>query len=292
MDGVSHVFFIAHGLWDLAMLERLRALRRKDIPISVWISEVWPSELGDPRVRLECYGLIDHVFVAVEEAAEPFADIAPRASIHVLPPAVDVLRFSPPDPFGSRGIAVLGIGRRDPEQHRELLDWARNRHALYVYDTVQGRAERWEEHRESLASWYQHTSVAICNHAKHDVPRQTQGLRVLPGRLFEGLAAGAVLVGLPPDEARQQQLFGTSVVEPLHNIEHELSDVLDRFSDPGEALQSRVRNLALACRGHDWSHRWRTAYEAIGMPVPLGVENRIEDLAKKADEYEELAEPR
>ncbi|MGI9597956.1 MAG: hypothetical protein ACR2QK_17465 [Acidimicrobiales bacterium] len=292
VEGSDHVFFMAHGPWDLPLLERLRSLRSPGVTVSVWMPEVWPGDLSDPRIEYECYSMIDHVFVGIHEAVEPFTEIVPSAQVHFLPPAVDVMRFAPVDPFADRPISVLGIGRRDPEQHRELVDWARTRQALYLYDTVEGRAIDWEEHRNALANWYQHSNALICNFAKHNMPSETGDLRTMPGRLFEGLGAGAILIGRPPDEESQRRVLGTTVVEPLGDSPRPLTELLDRFLDPAQAQAIRVRNLTLACRGHDWGHRWRTAYEAVGLEVPFGLQNRLDDLAKKADEYEELAASR
>ena len=289
VSGLGHVFFLAHGVWDLCLLEQLRSLRRSAATVSVWIPEVWPRDLQNPKIRHECYSMIDHLFVGIEEAVEPFASFAPNAEIHVLKPAADVRKFAPADPFLPRGISVLGIGRRDQNQHRQILEWANTRQALYMYDTVKGQAADWQEHRSALSGYYQHTNVAVCNFAKHDSPAIHGGLRVLPGRLFEGLASGAVLVGVPPDEARQRRVLGQTVVEPLDASGRGLACMLDRFSHPHEAEPIRIRNLALACRGHDWAHRWRSAFEAIGIPVPFGLQNRIDDLAKRADAYEEMA---
>lgn len=285
----GHVFFVAHGLWDTPLLERLRGLRSEGITVSVWISEVWPSEVGDPRLRYECYSLIDHLFVAMAEAVEPLSKLAPDAQIHFLPPAADVMRFAPRDPFRERGISVLGIGRRDADQHREIREWAADRQRLYLYDTVRGQAPNWLEHREALASTYQHTNVAICNYAKHDMPELTGGLRLIPGRLFEGLAAGSVLAGMQPDEQSQIDVLGQTVVEPLSGSADSVAALLDRFSDPQETDPIRIRNLALACRAHDWAHRWKTVFEKISSPVPFGLQNRLDDLAKRAVEYEEMA---
>lgn len=285
----DNVFFLARGPWDLPLLERLRPLRRNDVTVSVWMPEVWPSELDDRRLPFEAYCLVDHVFVGVDEAVEPLHRIAPKAEIHVLPPATDVVRFAPQTADLDRPIAVLGIGRRDPAQHDEILAWAKQRHALYLYDTVKGSALDWRQHREALADWYQNATVAICNYAKHDVPTETGGLKALPGRLFEGLAGGAVLVGMPPDEERQRAVLGAAVVEPVGAGAQPLTELLDRFSDPSEARPVQLRNMALACRAHDWGHRWRAAFDALGMKTPPGLQERLDQLGLRALELDRLA---
>ncbi len=278
----DHVFFIAHGLWDLPLLERLRGLRRAGVSISVWISEVWPSELQDPRVKYECYSMVDHIFVAMDEAAERMAELVPSANVHTLRPAVDVFRFASLEAVNQRPIAVLGIGRRDRQQHAKILDWSRRNHVLYVYDTVHGQAHDWREHREALADLYRHSGIAICNYAKHDLPEVTGGFRIIPGRVFEALASGTILVGLAPDERQQRELFGRLVVEDLEQPGAELTEVLERFHDEAVAKPLRDRNFALACRGHDWSHRWKVVFETIGQPVPAALQARIDSLARSA----------
>lgn len=203
--------------------------------------------------------MVDNIFVGIDEAVESFSSFAPHAQVHVLRPAADVLKFAPVDPFIPRGIAVLRIGRGDADQYRQILEWAGIRQALYMYDTTSGKAVDWTEHRRALTGYYQHANIAICNYAKHDVPAITGGLQVVPGRLFEGLAAGAVLVGIPPDEQSQIDVLGETVVEPIDSP-RSLVQVLDRFSHPREAKPLRIRNLALACRGNDRAHRWRSVF--------------------------------
>ncbi|MGH1489324.1 MAG: hypothetical protein ACRBK7_08030 [Acidimicrobiales bacterium] len=289
VDGAEHVFFLAHGPWDLPLLEQLKSLRGSGAIISMWMPEVWPVELGDHRLAFESYSMVDHIFVGIDEAVEPLRHIAPNSQVRVLPPAVDVERFRPTVVGLERGISILGIGRRDPAQHEELLDWASSRGKLYVYDTTKSRAIDWREHRQALANWYQHSDIAICNYAKMGADAETGGLRVLPGRLFEGLAAGAIMVGIPPDIAIQHRVLGTDVVEPLDESDGALAAMLDRLIDSDAALAIRARNIALACRGHDWGHRWQSMFNVLGIEIPCGLKSRLEGLSKAADEVEELA---
>ncbi len=303
-DAVDHVVFMAYTPWDLPLLEQLKSLRGSGATVSVWMPEVWPTGLEDRRLAYECYSMVDHVFVGIDEAVEPLQRLAPDSQVHVLPPAVDVDLFRPSGPFGARGIAVLGIGRRDPDQHAELLEWSRSRGGLYLYDTTKSEAIDWKEHRRALANWYRHSSIAICNYAKMGNEHETGGLRVLPGRLFEGLAAGAIMVGIPPDSAVQTRVLGCEVVASIEpgddsgsgfsngSGDGSLSAALDRLGEGPEAEATRVRNIALACRGHDWGHRWRTMFGVLGIPIPCGLKSRLEELEKAANEMEELAEVR
>jgi hypothetical protein len=280
IEPADHLVLMAFGAWDLPLVERMRELRSRARTISVWMPEVWPSEL-DQRIFFEAYAMVDHVFLGIREVLDDFASIAPNANIECVPPAADVMAFAPPGADGERGIAVLGVGRRDPVQHEQLLAWSDSTGRLYLYDTVRGEAESVTEHRRNLAGWYRRARVSICNYGKHDRPDEIGDLRIVPGRLFEGLAAGAVLVGRPPSEDNQREIVGDVVV---HSTETEdLIGLVDRYSRPGADRDERARNMALAARSHDWAHRWHLMYSAVGEPVPEALSARIEALSARAD---------
>ena len=280
VDAADHLVLMAYGAWDLPLVERLRQLRPKAKTLSVWMPEVWPSELDD-RINYESYGMVDHVFVGISEVVDDFRSIASNADVACVPPATDVMTFCPSSVDRERSIAVLGVGRRDAEQHQQLLEWSEQTGRLYLYDTVAGQAPSWAEHRRNLAGWYRQARVAICNYGKHDRPEETGELRIVPGRLFEGMAAGAILVGKPPSEANQREIVGDIVV---NSCEHgELGALLDIYAESGAGREQRVRNMALACRRHDWGHRWRDIFTAIGEPVAEDLQRRIDELDRRAD---------
>ena len=283
VDEADHLVFMAHGAWELALVERLGRLRRSAKTISVWMPEVWPSEL-DGRLAFEGYDMIDHVFVGIREVVDLFSDLAPNADVRCLPPAADVLTFGGPDPEPKRNIAVIGIGRREPTQHGRILEWAAANQELYLYDTLHGKAVSWRAHRDAVAGWYRQSRMAVCNYGKHDRPHEIGDLRIVPGRLFEGLAAGAVLIGMPPDEENQRQLVGEVVVESSDSTD--LGDLLDTYNDPAARRDTSLRNASLAARRHDWAHRWRDVLDVLDIPRPERLDQRLELLACRADEID------
>jgi hypothetical protein len=286
---VDHVVFIGHSPFDLTLLERLRVVRRRTGVLSVWLPEAWPSSFADGKLWREPFSLVDHLFVGHPAVADSFARLAPRAAVHVLPLAVDVVRFGPADPRARRPIDVLGIGRRDPVQHARLLDWAARNDRFYLYDTLVPRVRSWSEHRMAVADWYRRSSVTLCNYAKHDLPAVIGDVRTVPGRLFEGLAAGAILIGNPPDDLDQKELVGQTVVEPFEGPEGGLNPLVDAAPDDPAVVAHRCRNMALACRQHDWGHRWQAMLQTFGLPVPAELEARLRHLAQRADELDALA---
>ena len=197
-----------------------------------------------------------------------------------------MLTFGGADPEPKRNIAVLGIGRRDPAQHQRILDWAAANQELYLYDTLDGKAVSWREHRDAVAHWYRQSRLAVCNFGKHNRPDEIGGLRIVPGRLFEGMAAGSILIGMPPDEENQRQLVGEVVVESTETTPVET--LLDKYNDLEAGRSIRLRNAALAARRHDWAHRWRDVFEVLGLERPAGLDERLGELDSRADEIDRL----
>lgn len=274
--------FVGFTNWDLPLLERLPEVRQACDHLLAWLPEVWASDLERPAARYEAFGMLDSLAVGMEAGARILATMAPLPVSYV-PLAVDTLRFAPNDPSQPRPIDVLGIGRRDPELHEALLDWSHKAGKLYVYDTMTGaKVPDIAAHRRNTGDTYARTSVALTNYAKVDQPEVTRGEREIPGRLWESLAAGALMVGAPPGEDQQQRVIGRPVVierpdDPAGTVELIAELVAADHRD------ARVASTQLALRQHDWAHRWDRIFRDGGVAVPRGIEARIDNLAAMAD---------
>jgi hypothetical protein len=270
--------FIGFTAWDLPLLQYCTRDRKLADRVAVWFPEVWSSEFEDDRLDYEPFGIADAIFVGMEAASDDLRAVAPCPVSH-LPIAVDVRAFAPPDLGGPRPIDVLGIGRREPRLHSALLDWSRSASKLYMYDTMSGlRVNDTAAHRANLGSMYQRTNVAITNYAKFNEPQVTRAERELPGRLWEGLASGAIMVGRAPDEGLQRKLIGETVVVDLPAGIPDAVELIDQLHrDPDETI--RRRHVQLAMRGHDWAHRWATVFSTMGLDIPSGLQTRIDELA-------------
>lgn len=276
--------FVGQTVWDLALFEQAGHLRRLADRVITWFPEMWASELDDPRVRYEPFDLADDIFVGMKRAAGRLQQILGR-SVHHVPPAADVTQFAS---FNSanRPVDVLGIGRRDQDLHRVLVDWSRKYDKLYVYDTISGTQVRDPRaHRGNLGDTYRRTNIAITNYAKYDMPDLIGDERETPSRVWEGLAAGCLMAGYPPDEALQQELLGETVVLPLPTDRSAAVDYLDELSR-GDHDARRRHLTGLALRHHDWAHRWQRIFELSGTAVPPGLEQRREQLERLADSHE------
>ncbi len=274
--------FVAVTEWDLPLLERLHHLRRRADRVAVWFPEVWPGDFDDRRLALEPFGVADDLYVGVADSAPLLRAVAGRPATY-LPMAVDVVRFAPDSLDIPRPVDVLGIGRRLPGLHDALLDWSRRTNRYYVYDTVAGgEVLQPRAHRQNLASLYRRSNLAITHYAKFDQPERIGGQREIPGRLWEGLAGATVMAGMPPSESLQRHRPGAPVVEPLPDAPAEAVAMIDELCRrPDEP--TRRRNLSLALTANDWGHRWATVFEGAGLPVPSGLQARLDHLAERAE---------
>ncbi|MEM8924018.1 MAG: hypothetical protein AAGD35_11000 [Actinomycetota bacterium] len=277
--------FIGFTSWDLPLLERMPELRERCDRLMAWFPEVWTSDVDSPTARYEPFDLVDHLFAGMVGGSEKLRGIT-NTPVHYLPMAVDVTRFAPamwPQP---RPIDVLGIGRRNPALHESLLDWSRKTGKLYVYDTIAGATvPDVPAHRTNLGDTYARTNIALTSYAKIDQPEVTQGEREVPGRLWEGLAGGAVMVGQAPRAEIQERAVGRTVVTDLPQSPAEAVEVISEVA--GKATDAeRMANTSLALRSHDWAHRWRQSFLDMGLPVPPGIDARIDELATMATTVE------
>lgn len=272
--------FVGYSMWDLPLIEALYDLRRRCDTLVAWFPEAWPSEFADRRLALEPYDLADHHFVGVAPSADALARQLGHA-VHYLPLAVDAARFAPLDHHAPRPIDVLGIGRRLPQLHDALLDWSRKSSRLYVYDTVSGlRINDLRAHRENLADTYRRTNLALTHYAKFDDP-VTAGQREVPGRLWEALASGALMAGMPPDEQLQERLLGQQLVAALPADPSAAVDLIDELVR-ADATDQRRHQVSLALNGNDWSHRWQQVFHTAGLAVPAGLAGRLDHLGALA----------
>ena len=277
--------FMAYSIWDLPLIEALGSLRRWADSVVVWFIETWPSAYVDGRVALEPFHAVDHVFVGMDVAVEPLSQALGREVVY-LPIATDAIRFGPESPDAARPVDLIGLGRRREDQHTSMLQWAEDHHRLYLYDTAQLESPRdLPRHRDTIGRWYSQSKLATCNYAKIGEEQITGGHKVMAGRLWEGLASGAGLVGLPPNEISQRDLFGHTVVEPVPEDPGDLPDFLEeQIARHGPAEISA--NVRTALLGHDWGHRWESMFEHLGLGVPPGLRDRLDGLSRRAKLFE------
>jgi hypothetical protein len=209
---------------------------------------------------------------------------------HHLPLAADTMRFTPyPDP-PARVIDILSIGRRSEAVHEALLGLASARGLFYVHDTIPGslvRPSNSAQHRDMLANSAKRSRFFVTYPAKFGAG-ENQGQSEVGARYFEGLAAGAVLLGQAPSAPAFHDDFPWSdAVVDARADGSDIAEVLSAFEDrPDEMRRLGVRNAVHALRHHDWGHRWHSMLRIAGVTPRPALEERLHALGALADEAE------
>ncbi len=279
------IIFVAFATWDLQLIERLGRLRKRADRVVVWFFETWPSSYDEGQVAYEPFNTVDRIFVATSGAVEPLAGLTDR-EVTYLPMGTDTIRFGPDGPSSERPIDLIGIGRRRQEQHEAMASWAAERNRFYLYDSADiDRPKDYRRHRDTIGRWYASSKLAVCNYGKSDQPALTGGLRIIPGRLWEGLASGACLIGIPPNEDMQRQVLGRTVVVPMPDDAADLPIFLEEaLGSHGTAEISA--NVRLALTAHDWAHRWAELFGLLDLDPPEALAQRIGELERRAEKFD------
>ena len=285
------VFNHPHELFALHTIERWRERARF---AACYICEAWEGQL--PSYLMELLRPFDHVFVGVRSTVPAVAKACGRPCTY-LPMGVDTLRFLPHFDGGGRGIDVCGIGRRSPVTHQALLDWALQNDRFYYYDTIQSgfvrgftkhltfRVSNAAEHRILLGNVLKRSRYFIANRAWADKPDHTQGKEEIAARFYEGAAAGALMIGEPPnsDDFRAQFDWPDAVLPvPFHAPE--VARVIKELdADPARTERIRRDSVAASLLRHDWVHRLRTVLDIAGVAPSEAMLARERKLVELAD---------
>jgi hypothetical protein len=283
------VFNHAHELFALATVPDWRQRCRV---AACFVNEIYLV----PGYLLELLAEFDHVFIGAGHAVGEVARIVGRPCTY-LPLAADVLRFSPFPELPPRAIDVCNIGRRSPVTHDALVRLARDRQIFYYYDSVAAsgdgqkqrtfRIDNASEHRLLLASLLQRSRYFIANRGRVNEPEFTMRRDEIPGRFYEGAAAGTVMLGEPVQTKEFERQFGWP--DALIRLPFDSPDVgriLDELDeDPQRLARIRRDNVGNAALRHDWVYRLRTVFETVGIPpteAMLAREKRLQALAALA----------
>lgn len=284
------IFNHTHELYALATVPGWRS--RCKIA-ACFITEVWAHLL--PEYLLELLGQFDHVFVGMRHSVEEVSRITGRPCSY-LPQAADVLRFSPwPEP-PHRCIDVCNIGRRSAVSHEALEALAAARKIFYYFDTFIGgagkdrkqrtfRVANPQQHRLLLASILQRSRYYIANRSRINEPEHTGSHEEISGRFYEGAAAGAVMLGEPPNTEEFRLQFGWP--DAVIRVPFDCPDFatvlagLDR--DSSRLARIRRDSVCNAARRHDWLHRLEAIFAAVGLEPTAGMLERRNRLSELAD---------
>jgi len=285
LDRDYELFFpVFNHTHELYALRCVPDWRRRCRFAACFVSEVWAHLL--PQYLLELLAQFDHVFIGMKHCVDDVARIVGRPCSY-LPVAADVLQFSPWPQPPARTVDVCNIGRRSAVTHAALLELARAREICYYYDTFAGGAGRdreqrtfrvhdHREHRLLLAQTLMRTKYYVANRSRVNQPEYTGLNQEISYRFYEGIAAGAVLLGEPPETEVFRELFDwpDAVIRVPFDCP-EIGRVLaDLERDPERLARIRAQNMTQAALRHDWVHRLGQVCDTLGVSRTEGMRER------------------
>jgi hypothetical protein len=279
-------FFVAWSPQSLVELSRIKNWRSRCKVAAVYLFELWSSTLHADQNYLRLLDQFDHVFL-LHSAAIPRLSEYTRTPCSFLPTAVDGLIATPYPSLPERVVDVYSIGNRAASLHSQLVALAQRRNLFYVYDSLSStdsRVKEWSEHRLLLANMIKRTRYFMAfNPASLDTAKASkiQGEQVLPARLFEGAAGGAVILGTAPQCAEFQAYFDwpDAVIE-VSPLATDIGAVIDELDTQPERLDRiRQANAVRSLLQHDWVYRWEQVLATMGLQPQPELQNRKRQLS-------------
>jgi hypothetical protein len=279
---------IYNTFWDLLFINAIEQWR-DHCKISIcWIDELWAASIPRYKHWLRALSQFDYVFTNSRGSLSALSQVLDRPC-YWLPSGIDALQFSPfPNP-PARVIDIYSIGRRYEGVHREILKAAALGRLFYVHDTIANAAEvninNYQQHRQLLANIAKRSRYFVVASAKMDALNETRGQVEIGARYYEGLAAGAVMIGEPPDCEAYRQSFGwPGVVVQIQPDGSDIMSVLnDLDSDPKRIAAISRRNTKEALLHHDWAYRWNEMFRVVDVEPSPRMAARLRRLKDLAD---------
>ena len=281
------LFVVCDNPWQLHLLETVKNWRDKCRHKACYVMETWKLNFDDWRLAHEPFKNFDHIFAGTAHCVETYSDVTGLPA-NYLAPGIDALKFCPyPNP-PQRLIDVCCVGRRPEDTHQSLFQRSQeDENFFYYYDTVNNKnlhVANPREHRAKLAKLLQRSRYNIATHARFDALSETGGYQEIGSRYFEAVAAGTVLIGMPPMGDVFPQYFDWE--EPIIKVNLFEQDVLEVIqaldAQPDKVESIRRRNVVNTLLKHDWVYRWRQVLAAFDLEPSQAVLEREKCLQERA----------
>lgn len=277
-------FMICQFPRDLLSLNAVSGWRDRCRKAVCWVAEIWSSQVSEVRNHLRVLSKFDHVVIPCMGTVPSVRAVIGDHCVYV-PPGIDTILFCPyPNP-PRRCVDVYSMGRKSMTIHQALLRMTEQGRLFYVYDTIAQKDTLYpRQHRHLVANLARRSRYFIANTPKIDRPFETNGQGEISYRLFEGAAAGAVLIGDVQRTDAFKQCFDwpDSVIHVPFDSPDIAEIVADLDAQPARLERIRRNSVTQSLLRHDWAYRWRDILTAVGLePRPALTERiqRLQDLA-------------
>ncbi len=280
------ILCMATNPWQLQLLFGIHEWKAFGQIIACYIQEIWPSDLKDWRLLKEPFGVYDYLFTGIKCCTEQLQEIVDRPC-HFVANAVDALNFSPYPEDHDRVIDVYSPGRRDPDYHKQSIEYSSRYGKFYVFDTSQNQTlfiDNHMQHRRQYINYLHRTRYSFAYPAKFNLPSQTLDIQEISARYYELTAAGCIVLGRVPDCDHFTTLFGwDDAVIPVDATENSLLETLAELDrDSKKRLTISNANTINSLTTNDWVYRWKSMLEIMGLQDNGEADSRIERLRAHA----------
>ena len=280
--------FICQFPEELYFLNSIRDWRKKCRKAICWLDELWAKDVNKFKLQLAALKDFDHVFMNLNSSVKKVADIIQRPCSY-MPPGIDAIKFCPYPLQPQRSIDVCSIGNRPASVHESLLNLANQDNFFYMYNTTYSKVN-YNQHRSLYRNLLKRSRYFIAYRAFFTEGETVGGGEVeLNVRFFEGAAAGAILLGIPPNcESFSQNFDWVDAVIPLPPDTTNVGEIIAHFDSQPERLNKiRTDNVVNSLLRHDWVYRWEKILAAVDIPISPGMIERkakLKELAKTVRE--------
>jgi Glycosyl transferases group 1 len=265
-------FFVAWSPQSLVELSRIPNWRARCKTAVVYLFELWSSTLEEDRRYLKLLDQFDHVFLLHSASISRLSSYT-RTPCSFMPTGVDCEIATPFPSPPKRVVDVYSIGNRAPQLHRQMVALSEQRDFFYIYDSLastDSRVKDWREHRLLLANTIKRTRYFMgFNPATLAIPKadKVAGEQVLPSRLFEGAAGGAIILGSAPQCPEFGEYFNwpDAVIEVSPETSDIAAVIAELDAQPQRTERMRRTNAIRSLLQHDWVYRWEHILATIGM---------------------------
>ncbi len=277
----SLFFTVCEKPSELLELNAVKGWREHSKVAICWITEFYEHNIPHYNSVMKTLTQFDSVLFTTARI-HAFKSLLGDRVMH-LPYGVDAIKFCPYPQRPTRFIDVLSIGGRAHATHKALLRMAKDDGILYLYDSQKDLAVYdVEEHRLQLSNLAKRSRYFIVNPGSIDEPEKIGGQQEFGPRYFEGLAAGAILLG---DQPRNNEEFDRifswpdAVIHVPYGSENIREVILDL--DKNFIRQERIRkqNISESLSKHDWVHRWESVLKLTGLQPLQKLQERKQRLA-------------
>ncbi len=279
--------FVAMRPQDLVCLDSIKGWREHSHKAAAFLFETWSGLVDEKRSYYRRLDPFDQVFLFNANSVEHVQRVTTAACSH-LPAAVDCLAATPYPRPAARPIDVITMGRTDRTVHKQLVEMTRRQELLYVWDLPPGTmtssyAEAQFRSYHLIRSSRLFTSFNFKIAA--DKGKESRGEDAVPARVFEGAAAGAVMIGTAPTVPDYAPLFDwpDALIEmPMDPVDME-AFYAELQANPERLRRAGILNAAQSLRRHDWAYRWEEMLRRLDLPASPALAERKAHLAALAN---------